>query len=544
MKKIYHILWLVPMLFMLACSDNGIDELSGTFDLPRYNFTEAKANETVKLKKGLKRLNIDLSNDKGEKFTLLVVSREWSLQTGSYAIEGSVTEPGGDMTFYGYSDSFAVGSGMLNVSLTGSEYFINGIFTEAANPEKQFVVNYRGPIEFMVGIDDPEPSGYMVTLVKTQATVTDPTTYQPIPLEGLSKYTFTITSPEGAPAGVIEAINATDLEMTGLAGDYKIQASPDKAWLADNGWAVPDWGMEGGTYFYDNSGSKRYINAGTIKMEFVTGINGEQLVNFTGAALGSVNAKGEPADAYNLSIKFAQVLVNSGTELRDMKIQSAVLGREMNYSVLLPDGYDGSKAFPVLYMLHGAYGNNNDWLQQGMVASHIASAGRDMVIVFPNGSPDGFDSFYINDYQGKGLKYEDYFFTELVPTVEGMFKTATGRENRGIAGLSMGGYGSLYYGLSHPDMFCYVYACSPATWVEGAPNLYDLMWTPGLPGMTIEIGKSDFLYESALGFKGALEYSQIQWDFIERDGAHDWAFWSVCAPKILKKFAEVFPADK
>lgn len=526
------------LLMMVACSDNGVDDLSGTYDMPRYIFTQAKANETVKLPKGLKRLNIDFSNDKGEQFNLLVATREWSLQSGTYSVAGSATEAGDDMTVFGSGENFATGNGTLTVVQNGAEYILSGLFNEAANPEQQFTINYRGAIDFVAGVDDPEPSGYMVTVVKTQATVTDQTTYQPVPLPGLSKYTFTITSPAGTPAGVIEAINATDIEMTGLAGDYTIQGNPDKAWLADNGWAVPDWGMEGGTYFYDNSGNKRYITSGTIKMEFVNGINGEQLVNFTGAALGSLNA-----DAYNLSIKFAQVLVNSGTEIRDMKIQSAVLGREMTYSVLLPDGYDGSKALPVLYMLHGAYGNNNDWLQQGMVASHIASAGRDMVIVFPNGSPDGFDSFYINDYQGKGLKYEDYFFNELVPTVEGMFKTASGRENRGIAGLSMGGYGSLYYGLAHPDMFCYVYACSPATWVEGTPNLYDLLWAQGLPGMTIEIGKSDFLYESALGFKGALEYSQIQWDFIERDGAHDWAFWSACTPKILKKFAETFPTD-
>lgn len=536
------------MLLVMSCSDNGVDDLSGASicDVQRFNFTEAASNETVKLQKGLKRLDINFSNNSGEKFNLLVMSREWSLAPGTYTVEGGLSEPGSNMTVFGSyvngdnTEAFATGSGSLNVFKNGDEYIINGLLAKADKPEEKFIVNYRGPISFVIGVDDPEPSGYMVTVVKTQATVTDPVTYQPIPLEGLSKYTFTITDPEGASAGSIEAINATDIEMKGLAGDYKIQGSPDKAWLADNGWVVPDWGMAGGTYFVDNSGNKRYITDGTIKMEFVTGINGEQLINFSGDAMGSINANGTAADPYNLSIKFAQVLVNSGTEIRDLKIQSSVLNREMSYSVLLPDGFDGTRTYPVLYMLHGAYGNNNDWLQQGMVAAHIANAGCDMVIVFPNGSPDGFDSFYINNYQNKGLNYEDYFFTELVPTVEAMFKVKPGKENRGIAGLSMGGYGSLYYGLSHPDMFCYIYACSPATYVEGTPNIYDLMWTPGLPGITVEIGTSDFLYESSLGFKQALGYSQIDWDFIERDGAHDWAFWTACAPKILKKFAEIF----
>jgi len=541
MKKLYSILLLVPMLLLFGCSDSYVDDLNGTYDMPRYDFTKATSNETVKLAKGLKRLDIDLTNDKGETFKMLIVSNEWILAPGSYQVAGNLSEPAGNMTFYGAGKDFETGSGILYVVQNGKEYIINGIFGTSADPEKKFVLNYRGAIDFVVGIDDPEPSGYTVTMVKTQATVTDPVTYQPIPLEGLSKYTMTITDRNGANAGCIEAINAADIELTGLAGEYTIKGSPAEAWLMDNGWVVPDWGMAGGTYFTDNTGNRRYITSGTISLEFVKGINGEQLLNITGASLGSINANGTAAENYNLSLKFAQLLINSGTELRDLKIQSAVLGREMNYSVLLPDGYDGNKTYPVLYMLHGAYGNNNDWLQQGMVASHIATAGKDMVIVFPNASFDGFDSFYINNYQDKGYKYEDYFFTELVPTVENMFKIKPGKENRGISGLSMGGYGSLYYGFSHADMFCYIYACSPATWVEGTPNLYDIMWAPGLPGLTIEIGTSDFLYESALGFKMALGNSQIQWDFIERDGAHDWAFWSACTPKILNKFAEVFP---
>lgn len=543
MNKLYSIIWLVPMLLLLGCSDNYVDDLNGTYDLPRYNFTKAKSNETTKLAKGLKRLNIDFSNDNGDSFNLLVVTREWVLQPGSYQVAGSAAEPGADMTFFGTGNAGSVvpGSGTLYVVKNGDEYIINGLFGEVADPEKKFQLNYRGAIEFEIGIDDPEPSGYNVTVVKTQATLTDPVTYQPIPLEGLSKYTFTITDPNGSNAGCIEALNATDIEMTGMAGEYTIQGNPDKAWLADNGWVVPDWGMAGGTYFVDNTANRRYITSGKFNIEFVNGINGEQLVNFTGSSLASINADGSQAEAFNLSIKFAQLLVNSGTEIRDLKIQSETLGREMTYSVLLPDGFDGNKTYPVLYMLHGAYGNNNDWLQQGMVAAHIASAGRDMVIVFPNATIDGFDTFYVNNYQNKGVQYEDYFFNELLPTVEAMFNVKPGKENRGIAGLSMGGYGSLYYGLSRADMFSYIYACSPATYMEGTPNIYDMMWVPGLPGITVEIGTADYLYESSLGFLEALKYSQINWDFIEREGAHDWAFWTACTPKILKKFAEIFP---
>lgn len=527
-----------------ACSNDDIDDLGGKYDeVARYDFDRAKVSPTLKMEKGIKCLRIELENSNGDIFTLAIGTTEWILQPGAYS---PVYQPEAitNLTYMGgvninQPGSLACVEGSLNVLSEKDGYRINGIFNDT-DAGKKFVVNFRGPLEFEIGEDDPEPSGYTVSFTKQPATKTDPVTYQPIPLEGLSKYTFKITDPAGNDAGTIEAINATDIETADLAGDYNIVGSPEKAWLVDNGWVVPDWNMAGGTYFVNAKGEKRYVTGGVLNISFATGINGEQLINISGAALPAVKADGSDAGTENTSIKFAQLLVSSGTELRDLKLQSAVLGKEIAYSVYLPEGYDPSRQYPVLYMLNGASGNNNDWLQQGLVASYAASAGKDMVIVFPNGCPDGFDSFYINGYNNGGLNYEDLFFSELLPKVESDFNIKPGKGNRGIAGLSMGGYGSLYYGLSHPDMFCYIYACSPATYVEGTPNLYDMLWTEGLPGITVEIGTSDFLYESAKGFREALGYSQINWDFIERDGAHDWAFWSVCTPKILKKFAEVF----
>ena len=113
-----------------------------------------------------------------------------------------------------------------------------------------------------------------------------------------------------------------------------------------------------------------------------------------------------------------------------------------------------------------------------------------------------------------------------------------------IGGLSMGGYGALYYGGLHPEMFSYVYACSPAVMIEGVPNLFDIyggLVASGtqLPGLTIEIGTEDFLFESCGWFTGFLTGGGIPFEHITRAGAHDWAFWSACTPKIVKKLGEV-----
>ena len=76
-----------------------------------------------------------------------------------------------------------------------------------------------------------------------------------------------------------------------------------------------------------------------------------------------------------------------------------------------------------------------------------------MIIVMP----DAWDTWYINQYDGK-VPYEDMFFEELIPYMEKTYRIRSDKESRAIAGLSMGGYGSFLYSLHHPDMFC---ACAP-----------------------------------------------------------------------------------
>lgn len=134
-----------------------------------------------------------------------------------------------------------------------------------------------------------------------------------------------------------------------------------------------------------------------------------------------------------------------------------------------------------------------------------------------------------------------YFFTEFLPTVENLYAVKKDRASRAIGGLSMGGFGSLYYGLLHPEMFSYVYACSPATYIDGAPNLYDLLSKADvskLPGITIEIGTEDFLFQSAGSFKQALDANKVPNEYITRAGTHDWPFWAACTPKIMKSWVK------
>lgn len=542
MKKLYNLL-LISLAFMLwGCSSDVIDDLSGTYDnIERHDYTVAKTDDTEKLKKGLKKLNIKFSDGDDNTMNLSVVSREWTLQPGTYQPAPGNADQAAAMQYTGFTSAggHANGSftaGDLEVNKIGADYDISGLLTDSDG--KRYVVNYRGPLDFVIGIDDPEPSGYSVTLKVDPVTVTDYTTWQTTVIPGVSKYTLNISAPDGNAAAFFEAINTEGLGAEALCGTYSIAGSPTEPWLIDNGWLVPDYGMAGGAYVVASDGTKQYITNGKINIEKVTGINGETLYNFTGENLSFITMSGA-SGITGLGIRFATMLEKSGTELFDLSFQSEILGREVKYSVVLPKSFDGTKTFPVLYMLHGASGGNNDWLNGGNIASHTGSVETEMIIISPQGSFDGFDAFYIDGYQNKGINYETFFFNEFMPAIEAMYK---GNGKRGIAGLSMGGFGSLYYGLKYPDKFSGIYACSPAIGIEGVPNLFDMIWTPGAPAMTVEIGTEDFLYQANKGFNEAMQFSPLLpgFTYIERPGAHDWAFWSACSPKIIQFFDTQF----
>src|SRR5437868_3422030 len=96
-----------------------------------------------------------------------------------------------------------------------------------------------------------------------------------------------------------------------------------------------------------------------------------------------------------------------------------------------------------------------------------------MIIVMPNGD----SSFYINSYDGKE-KYEDFFIKEFMPSIEKTYRIKAEKKYRGVAGLSMGGYGSLIYALKHPELFVASAPLSAAVRSDNEMiNLSEESWT-------------------------------------------------------------------
>ena len=150
------------------------------------------------------------------------------------------------------------------------------------------------------------------------------------------------------------------------------------------------------------------------------------------------------------------VQAQRGKIFETRSLKSEILNMERKYAIYLPAGYDESdQSYPVLYLLHGAGGDQTEWVQFGQVeyiANRVIAEGLacPMIIVMPN-AKDGTRG-YFNAIQGN-FNYEDYFFNEFIPHIEKTYRVRGERHFRAVAGASMGGGGALYYAFHRPDIF-------------------------------------------------------------------------------------------
>ena len=126
-----------------------------------------------------------------------------------------------------------------------------------------------------------------------------------------------------------------------------------------------------------------------------------------------------------------------------------------------------------------------------------------------------------------------------MPKVEEGFKC---NGKRAIAGLSMGGYGTLYHALKYPRKFTYAYAMSPATAVTFTAFIDAQADKKVFPPFTIEVGTEDGTVNNADSETLAtyMKDQGMTCEWISRPGTHDWKFWQECLPKTLKRVGESF----
>jgi S-formylglutathione hydrolase FrmB len=157
----------------------------------------------------------------------------------------------------------------------------------------------------------------------------------------------------------------------------------------------------------------------------------------------------------------AQAADAGRAECRSMP--SKILGHPVAYCVILPRGYDTDPTarYPVLYFLHGLGGNEQELLESGGMNEIEDLRAADKTSEFLVVAPNGGRSFFINSRDGR-LRYEDFFIKEFLPFIESHYRIEAVRKDRGITGVSMGGYGALRLGLKYPELFGSVSAHSAA----------------------------------------------------------------------------------
>lgn len=278
---------------------------------------------------------------------------------------------------------------------------------------------------------------------------------------------------------------------------------------------------------------------------------------------------------FTVLLSFSSMLY--AAKVDTLQIASIAMSKSYKAAVVLPNSYaKGKAAYPVMYLLHGAYGHFNDWLKNTPNKKLVQglSDQYNMIIVMPEGETF---SFYLDSPFNKESQFETYITQEVIQKVDKTYRTISNRNGRVITGLSMGGHGALYLSSKHPDLFCAAGSMSGAVDMgtllnressaqivklmqpvfgdkSGNSELYaqyavmgmlDKIKANKLP-LIMDCGVDDFLIEPNRELHRRLVYNKVDHDYTERPGGHTWDYWENSLPyhvlffnKILLKNQQV-----
>ena len=227
---------------------------------------------------------------------------------------------------------------------------------------------------------------------------------------------------------------------------------------------------------------------------------------------------------------------------------SPLLGMKRRMSIYTPAGYDKGKAYPVLYLLHGAGGDEEAWLTLGRTAQimdNLIALGKakPMIVVMPNGNASddaGPLETGVKDKQQPKTSYEESF-SDIMNYVKSHYKIKKGADNTAICGLSMGGYHTFRISMLNAGTFGYMGLFSAAVRLErsqksleeqlaehpeAVQQLKDLFAAkPHL--YWIAIGKDDFLFQQNVALRQYLDKMQYPYEYYENEGGHIWRNWRI-----------------
>ncbi|MHA7944795.1 alpha/beta hydrolase [Formosa sp. 3Alg 14/1] len=244
---------------------------------------------------------------------------------------------------------------------------------------------------------------------------------------------------------------------------------------------------------------------------------------------------------------FCITLSMYASKVDTLLVHSEVMNKTIKNVIITPESYtNNGKAFPVVYMLHGAGGNYVAWLGKAPDIKAYADTYQ-VIIVCPDGAKT---SWYFDSPIDDAMKYETYISKELVSKIDKSYNTLADSKHRAITGYSMGGHGALYLTLKHQDIWGAVASMSGGVDLRPFPKNWDLEKRLGvyatnqenweqntvinmvhlLDGKDLKIlfdcGVDDFFYDANVRLHKKLLERNIPHDYIERPGGHTNAYWS------------------
>ena len=253
--------------------------------------------------------------------------------------------------------------------------------------------------------------------------------------------------------------------------------------------------------------------------------------------------------------------------LADGLYRSRLLRDELPYRILLPDaGGKKSRRCPVLYLLHGLFGDFTNWTELTGLAAYAGD--HRLAIVMP----EARDGWYVDSAVIEHNRFESYFISELIPEVEALYQVGNTRQGRAIAGLSMGGYGALKFAVKNPKLFAFAGSISGALsaprqsderpgfdWEALKPSilrafgaernpvrrdndLFELFPSAAgsgvLPSLYLDCGDQDGFLPVNNELHRLLLDNNVPHEYFVGAGDHNWSYWDQRIKEILPKVSQ------
>lgn len=275
-----------------------------------------------------------------------------------------------------------------------------------------------------------------------------------------------------------------------------------------------------------------------------------------------------------LGLFLVLVTTSFAAKVDTLQITSKSMNKNHYAAVVTPNSYaKGSTKFPVLYLLHGAYGHFRDWLKKTPNKNTVKDLADqyNIIIVMPEGE---MFSFYLDSPVNSESQFETHIIKEVIPTIDTTYRTIANKNGRVITGLSMGGHGAFYLSSKHPELFCAAGSMSGALdmsvmlhpdRIEATKNLMmpifgdatlvpetylkysvltkvELFKKNQMP-IYFDCGVDDFLIEPNRELHRRLVYNGVPHEYTEKPGAHTWEYWENALPYHVLFFSKILKSN-